>query len=346
MNANGIDLRSDTVTRPGAAMRNAMAQAEVGDDVFGEDPTVNRLQESVAALLGKAAALFVPTGVMANQIAIKCHTQPGDEVIVEMNSHIFNYETAAPAVLSHVQLHPVRGERGILRTTQLAPAIRPNAYYMARSSLLCLENTHNRAGGTIYPLDEVKSIHSFVKAIGLKLHLDGARLWNACIATGNHPREYAQFFDSISVCFSKGLGAPVGSALVGSEETIQRARKYRKIFGGGMRQAGIIAAGALYAVEHNFERLKEDHLKARWLAERLSVIPKLKVDLDSVQTNIVIVDVGETGKSADDVLELLKSRGVMLTDASYSSIRAVTHLDVSMEEVKRAGEIIAHAFSE
>jgi threonine aldolase len=339
-----IDLRSDTITRPTPAMRQAMAQAEVGDDVFAEDPTVNLLQRKVADLLGKPAALYVASGVMSNQLAIKVHTQPGDEVIVEKDSHIFNYETAAPSILSNVQLHVLPGQRGILRAEQLAPAVRPAAYYMPRTALICLENTHNRAGGTIYPLEEIKRIRDFARALGIKLHLDGARLWNACVASGISPKEYAQCFDTVSVCFSKGLGAPVGSALVGSEDAIQRARRFRKIIGGGMRQAGIIAAGALYALEHHIERLKEDHEKARLFAERVAQNPLLKIDLESVQTNIIVIDISRTGKSTDDVLAVLRSRGALLTDANYTSIRALTHLDVSMEQVSRAAEIVATSF--
>jgi threonine aldolase len=346
MNSDVIDLRSDTITKPTPAMRKAMAEAIVGDDVFGEDPTVNRLQEKVAELLEKPAALFVPSGVMANQLAIKAQTQPGDEIIVEADSHIFNYETAAPSLLSSVQLQVIQGKRGVIRAEQLAPAIRPAAYYMPRTSLICLENTHNRAGGTIYPLEEIRKIREFTKAIGVKMHLDGARIWNAWVATGIHPREYAQYFDSVSVCFSKGLGAPVGSALVGSEDMIQRARKFRKVFGGGMRQAGIIAAGALYALDHNIDRLKEDHEKARQFAEDVAKIPRLSIDLASVQTNIIIIDIGQTGKSTADALALLQAKNVLLTDAGYTTIRAVTHLDVTMNQVKTAANILASAFME
>ncbi len=342
---NFIDLRSDTVTKPSPEMRRAMAEAEVGDDVFGEDPTVNRLQESVAALLGKPAALFVPTGVMANQLALKTQTQPGDEVIVEQASHIFNYETAAPTVLSNVQLYPVRGVRGILRAADIAPAVRSSAYYMPRTSLVCLENTHNMAGGTVYPIDELKQTFTFAKAIGLKLHLDGARLWNAWVASGIHPREYAQYFDTVSVCFSKGLGAPVGSALVGSEELIMKARKYRKLFGGGMRQAGIIAAGALFALEHNVERLKEDHEKATMFAEAIASTPGVRVDLEGVHTNIVIINVEQTGKSPADILALLRTNQILLTDAGYGAVRAVMHLDVSLRDVHHAAAIFKSLLS-
>jgi len=339
-----IDLRSDTVTRPTPAMRRAMAEAAVGDDVFAEDPTVNLLQQKVAELLGKPAALYVPSGVMSNQLAIKVHTQPGDEVIVEKDSHIFNYETGAPSILSNIQLHTIPGHRGVLRAEQLAPAVRPAAYYMPRTTLICLENTHNRAGGTVYPIEEIKRIRGFAGALGIKMHLDGARLWNACVASGLAPREYAQQFDTVSVCFSKGLGAPVGSALVGTEDAIQRARRFRKIFGGGMRQAGIIAAGALYALENHVERLKEDHEKARVFAERVARNPAFQIDLGSVQTNIVVIDISNTGKSTNEVLDVLRSKGVLLTDANVTSIRAVMHLDVSAEQVSRAADILATSF--
>ncbi len=336
-----IDLRSDTITKPSDAMRQAMAQAPVGDDVFAEDPTVNLLQQKVAALLGKPAALYVPSGVMSNQVAIKVHTQPGDEVIVEKESHIFNYETAAPSILSNVQLHLLQGEHGILRAGQLAPAVRPSVYYMPRTALICLENTHNRAGGTIYPIEEIKKIREFAKALGIRMHLDGARLWNASVATGIAPSEYAQYFDTVSVCFSKGLGAPVGSALVGSEEMIQRARRFRKILGGGMRQAGIIAAGALFALEHNIDRLKEDHKKARIFAERVAANPLAGIDLKYVQTNMVVIDISRTGKTTGEMLDLLRAKNVYLSDANYTSLRAVMHLDVSTEQVLRAADIVA-----
>jgi len=343
MNTEIIDLRSDTITRPTDAMRQAMARAPVGDDVFAEDPTVNLLQRRVAELLGKPAALYVPSGVMSNQLAIKAHTQPGDEVIVEKDSHIFNYETAAPSILSNVQLHVISGQHGIMRAEQLAPAVRPSEYYMPRTALICLENTHNRAGGTIYPIEEIRRIRDFAKALGIRLHMDGARLWNASVATGIAPREYAQFFDSVSVCFSKGLGAPVGSALVGSEEVIQRARRFRKILGGGMRQAGIIAAGALYALDHHIDRLKEDHEKARLFAERVAKNSVLGIDLKNVQTNIVVIDISQTGRSTGELLDLLRANNVLLTDANYTSLRAVTHLDVTTEQVIRAAEIVANS---
>ena len=337
---NYIDLRSDTVTKPSEAMRRAMANAEVGDDVFGEDPTVIALQEKVAQLLGKENALYVPSGVMSNQLCIKAQTEPGDEIICEQDAHIFNYETAAPALISAVQVKTLPGIHGVIRAEQLTTAIRPKAYYMPRSQMVCLENTHNRSGGTIYPLDEIKKISEFAHAHEMLMHLDGARLWNAWVASGIHPKEYAQYFDSVSVCFSKGLGAPVGSAIVGNAALIERARKWRKVFGGGMRQAGVIAAGALYALENNVERLKEDHEKARVFATSVSAVPKLSIDMEAVQTNIILVNVEKTGKHPDTIIAMLKSKGVLVTLGTYTSIRAVMHLDVTMEQVKEAAAII------
>ena len=301
-----IDLRSDTVTKPSNEMRQAMLTAEVGDDVYGEDPTVNRLQERVAEILGKEAALFVPSGVMANQLAIKTQTQPGDEVIVESESHIYNYETAGAAFLSNVQLCTIKGNRGLLKAEQVVQAIRSDIYYNPKTSLVCLENTHNKAGGTIYPIEEIQKIHDVTQNKKLALHLDGARLWNASVATGISPKEYARFFDTVSVCFSKGLGAPVGSALVGTRDKIDGARKYRKIFGGGMRQIGILAAGALFALDHNVERLKEDHEKAKWLAKELSSFPCINLDFDSVQTNIIIFSLRGRSESAAELISKLK----------------------------------------
>ena len=335
-----IDLRSDTVTKPSQEMRDAMLTAEVGDDVYGEDPTVNLLQERVADILGKEAALFVPSGVMANQIALKVHTQPGDEVIVESESHVFNYETAGAAFLSNVQLCTVKGNRGILNAEQVAQAIRSNIYYNPKTSLVCLENTHNKAGGTIYPLEEIQKIHDLARNRKLALHLDGARLWNASVATGIAPKEYAQYFDTVSVCFSKGLGAPVGSALTGTRERIEMARKYRKIFGGGMRQVGILAAGALFALDHNVKRLKEDHDKAKLLAKELSKLPAIHVDLNSVQTNIIIFNINGRSESAEELINKLKANGILISEMGISTLRAVTHLDVSMEQIKRAAATI------
>ena len=335
-----IDLRSDTVTRPSQPMRAAMSSAEVGDDVFGEDPTVNRLQERVAQLLGKEAALFVPSGTMGNQICTKVHTQPGDELIAERDSHIFNYETAGTAFLSSVQIHTVPGDRGILTVDAIKSALRPSVYYMPRTRLICIENTHNRAGGTITPLETIREVHDFARDANVKLHLDGARLWNASVATKVSPRKYASYFDSVSVCLSKGLGAPVGSVIAGTTGFIEEARHYRKIFGGGMRQAGILAAAGLYALEHNMQRLGEDHQKAAALAEAVSAVRGFDVDMESVQTNIVIFSVSRSGKPTEELVSIIREAGVLVSIGSARGLRAVTHMDVTMDEVRRAGEII------
>ena len=339
-----IDLRSDTVTKPSPEMRRAMFGAEVGDDVFGEDPTANLLQEKVADLLGKERALFVPSGVMGNQLCVKVHTEPGDEVILEYDSHIFNYEITAPSIISGVQLHPLLGRRGIITADEIKRAVRPLAYYVPRTSLVCIENTHNRAGGTIFPLEEIRRIRNLADDVGFKMHLDGARLWNASVATGVPLHEYCRYFDTVSVCFSKGLGAPVGSAIAGGAELIERAHRFRKILGGGMRQIGILAAAALYAVDHNIARLKEDHAKARHLAEGVSHLKALKVDMETVQSNIILIDVGETGHPTDRALSMLQERGVLLTPEKGTNVRAVTHLDVSSAQIEQAVEVFRTLF--
>ncbi len=335
-----IDLRSDTVTRPSPAMRQAMAQADVGDDIFGEDPTVNRLQETVAQLLGKEAALYLPSGSMANQVCIKVHTSAGDEIIAEKDCHVFNYETAGIAFLSSVQVHTIIGQHGVMPLSEIKKAIRPKLYYMPRTSLICLENTHNRAGGTIYPIEEIKSVSDLARNERIKIHLDGARLWNACAATGISPKEYASYFDSVSVCLSKGLGAPVGSVIAGDRAFVDVARHFRKLFGGGMRQAGVLAAAGLYALEHNVQRLSEDHTKAVRLADTLATVPGFSIDRSSVQTNIVIIDVTKAKAQPSDILSALKKENVLLSAGNYMGIRAVTHMDVSQDEVASAGEII------
>ena len=338
-----IDLRSDTVTKPSPAMRQAMAQAEVGDDIFGEDPSVNRLQETVAQLLGKEAALYMPSGSMANQVCIKVHTRAGDEIIVEKDCHVFNYETAGIAFLSSVQVNTIVGHHGVMPLAEIKKAIRPKLYYMPRTALICLENTNNRAGGTIYPIEEIKAVSNLARNEGINIHLDGARLWNACIATGISPKEYASHFDSVSVCLSKGLGAPVGSVIAGPKAFVEEARHFRKLFGGGMRQAGILAAAGLYALEHNMQRLVEDHTKASRLAETLSTVRGFSIDRSSVQTNIVIIDVAKAKTPPTDILSTLKKESVLLSAGNYMGIRAVTHLDVSLEEIQKAGEIITKA---
>jgi len=335
-----IDLRSDTVTKPSQAMRQVMAAADVGDDVFGEDPTVNRLQEKVAGLLGKEAALYVPSGTMGNQVCIKVHTEPGDEVIAESGSHVFNYETGGAAFLSSVQVHTIEGRLGRLSVQDIRRAVRPPIYYMPRSSLICVENTHNRAGGTVYPLSLLKEISAFAHEAKISVHLDGARLWNASVAAGVSPAAYAACADSVSVCLSKGLGAPVGSVIAGTRGFIEEARHYRKIFGGGMRQAGVLAAAGIYALDHNIERLQEDHAKAAFLAGELASVPGLEIDPESVQTNIIVFTVEKSGKSPEEILMKLRERGVLLTPGNYLVLRAVTHMDVSMDQVKRAAVVV------
>jgi threonine aldolase len=339
-----IDLRSDTVTKPSPEMRKAIAEAEVGDDVFSEDPTVLTLEKEVAAILGKEEALYVPTGCMANQLGLKVHTTEGDEVIVEADSHIFNYETTAASFLSRVQLNTVRAsDRGLLTAEEVAPAIREKAYYMPVTRLIALENTHNRAGGTVYPIERIRAIHNLARANGIAMHLDGARLWNACAYSGIPPHEYATYFDTVAVCFSKGLGAPVGSALTGPRELILKARRFRKIWGGGMRQAGIIAAGALYALKNNRDRLQEDHAKALHFAEIISEQSKnIIIDLTRVQTNIVLLSI--KGVTIERAISKLSERGVRLSAGASGLLRAVTHLDVSMEECIRAANIAVELF--
>jgi len=335
-----VDLRSDTFTKPTPEMREMMKNAEVGDDVFGEDPTVNRLQEEVADLLGKEAGLFVASGVMGNQVAVNAHTQPGDEVILEKNAHIFYYEAGAPAMLSGVQLLTIPGEKGILSAQSIEKALRPANVHFPPTRLICLENTHNRAGGKIYPLDELKKIHKLAKKNNLKMHLDGARLWNASVATGISLKEYAKYFDSVMVCFSKGLGAPVGSMVIGSKEYINIAHRYRKIYGGGMRQAGIIAAGALYAVNNNIKKLSRDHENARKLAEGFNSVEGFSVDMDTVETNIVMVNIDKNFLTAEQVVAKLKKHNVFILSVGRQRLRAVTHLDVDSSNIEHAVEII------
>ena len=331
-----IDLRSDTVTRPTLAMRKAMSEAEVGDDVFGEDPTVNALQEKIANLLGKEAALFVPSGTMANQLSIKSHTQPGDEVIIEASSHPYNFEGGAGAALSGIQFQCLKGVRGILDASQIEEAIRPADHHFPVTRLVCLENTHNRGGGSIYPLEKMVEIYQLAKSKGLLLHLDGARLWNASVATGTKPHEYAQWADSVSVCLSKGLGAPIGSLVAGSKLFIDRVHRFRKMFGGGMRQVGIIAAAGIYALDHHLERLKEDHQNAKRLAVSLKEFKGVSIDPKHVETNIVIFDVANTGMRGSQVAEAMKKEGVLIHAFGKTQIRLVTHLDVTAADIEIA----------
>jgi threonine aldolase len=335
-----IDLRSDTVTRPTPGMRQAMCAAEVGDDVFHEDPTVNRLEERVVGLLGKEAALFVPSGTMSNQLAVKAHTQPGDELLCDVNCHIFQYEAGGPAVLSGVTCQVLEGDQGVLDVTQLDGKVRPPDDHQPRTRLVCLENTHNRGGGRVYPLEKIQAISAWARRQGLLMHLDGARLWNAAVATGVPLPAWSAPFDSVSVCFSKGLGAPVGSALVGPRDFIQRARRARKLFGGGMRQAGVLAAAALYALDHHLDRLAEDHRNAQVLAEAVRQTPGLRLAPPEVDTNLVWFDVERELGTAAGVAAALKERGVLVHPAGPQRLRACTHLDVSPAQAERAAEAL------
>jgi len=333
-----IDLRSDTVTRPTPGMRAAMANADVGDDVFREDPSVNRLEERVAAVLGKEAALFVPSGTMSNQTAVKAHTQPGDELLCEANCHIYNFEAGGPAALSGVTCRTIEGDFGVLDVSQLEDKIRPVNDHLVRTRLVCLENTHNRCGGRVYPLEKIRAISAWAHANGLLMHLDGARLWNAAVATGIAPETWAAEFDSVSVCFSKGLGAPVGSALAGTREFITRARRIRKLFGGGMRQGGVVAAAALYALEHHVERLAEDHRNAQVIARAVAETPGLRLSPPEVETNIIWIDVDPALCPGKAFSAALKERGVLANAVGPRMLRACTHLDVSAAQAERAAD--------
>ncbi len=332
-----IDLRSDTVTQPTEAMLQAMMTAELGDDVLGDDPTVNALEARVATLLGKEAAVYMPSGTMTNQVGIRVHTEPGDEIVLADNAHVYFYEAGAPAALSGVMPRLLAAPHGIFTGATLRAALRPANLHFPRTKLVCLENTSNRGGGACWPISTIREVLQVAREAGLKLHLDGARLWNAAVATGISEKEYAGYFDTVSVCFSKGLGAPVGSALAGSSADIARARRFRKMFGGGMRQAGVIAAGALYAVEHHRDRLADDHANARRLAEGLAEIPGIEIDPETVETNIVIFKV--TTMPAAALVEKLGTDQIRVLATGADTIRAVTHLHISRENIEQVIEI-------
>ncbi len=334
-----IDLRSDTVTRPTPAMRRAMAEAEVGDDVLGDDPTVAALERRTAQILGKESAVYMPSGTMTNQVAVRTWTEPGDEIIIEAGAHTYFFESGGPAALSGVMCRLIQGERGLFTADQVRAVLRPANEHFPRTRLVCVENTHNRGGGTVWPLRQVAEVAAVAREAGLKVHLDGARLWNASVAAGVPEKDYAAHFDSASVCFSKGLGAPVGSALAGTREFIARARRFRKMFGGGMRQAGIIAAGALYALEHHRERLAEDHANARRLAEGLAGLAGIEIDPATVETNIVVFLV--TSMPAPRLIERLTQVGVLMLARDATSIRAVTNLDVTRAQIEETLEKVA-----
>jgi threonine aldolase len=334
-----IDLRSDTVTKPTPAMRRAMADAEVGDDVYGEDPTVNRLQELAAEIFDKEAALFVPTGSMGNQICVKLHTKPGQEVVIEERGHIFNYEMAAMAAVSGTLARPVKSAdgSGILNWEEIEGAIHANdaAYYVAKTGLIALENSHNLAGGTVMSAMRTNEICEKAHKINLPVHLDGARIFNAAVAQNETVAGLSRSCDSIQFCLSKGLGAPVGSMILGTRAFISEAKAWRKLLGGGMRQVGVIAAAGLVALEESPKRLHEDNENARRLATGIAELHGVKIDPERVVTNIVIFDVAETGQTSQAICEQLKTRGVLASGFS-NSIRMVTHYDVSREDVETA----------
>ncbi|GIW88069.1 MAG: threonine aldolase [Isosphaeraceae bacterium] len=337
-----IDLRSDTVTRPSAAMRQAMARAEVGDDVYGEDPTVRQLEERTAELLGFEAALFVPSGTMANQIAVGVHCQPGDELLCDLTAHLYVWECGGIARHWGVTARPLEPSGpGLLSAADFDDAlIRPDDGHYVRTRLVTLENTHNRRGGRIHRPDDVRAIAAWARRHGLRLHLDGARLLNAAVALGKPPAELAEPFDSVSICFSKGLGAPVGSAIAGSRDLIRAAHRLRKLLGGGMRQAGILAAAALYALEHHVERLAEDHAHALILAEAVVANPHLSLESEPVETNLVWITVSPALGTAREVAAWLREQGVLVSALGPQTLRASTHRDVSREDVEAAARLL------
>ena len=337
-----IDLRSDTVTRPTPEMREIMAKADVGDDVYGEDPTINRLEELAAEMVGMEAALYLPSGTMGNQVAVYAHTQHGDEVILEADSHIFYYEVAGAAVLAGVQTRPVPGIDGAMDPESVNVAIRGENIHFPRTSLVCVENTHNRGGGVVVPLANIRAISDIAHQKGVKVHMDGARVFNAAAALGIDVREVVAPVDSVMFCLSKGLAAPVGSMLAGSSEFIEGARKTRKLFGGGMRQAGIIAAAGVYALEHMVDRLQEDHENARVLAEGLAEVSGIDIDLERVQTNIVAFD---TAPPARGLVEGLDKHGVKAGAMGSHRIRMVTHNDIARDDIKAAIAAVAEVMS-
>ena len=332
-----VDLRSDTVTRPTAAMRAAMANAEVGDDVYGEDPTVKQLEELVADLIGTEAALFVPTGTMANQIALRAHTRPGDEIIISKDAHCWRHESGALAAIAGVQTSQLSTH--MFGAAEVKAAYKPEDPYVAHTRVVAVENTHNMGGGTCWELAALREVTAAAHALGMATHLDGARLWNAAVATRHTERELAAGFDSVSVCLSKGLGAPVGSVVCGERDFIRRCFRFRKMHGGGMRQAGILAAGGLHAVQHHRARLGDDHANARMFAEQLAGASNLTVELARVHTNIVMIDLAHG--TADAVIAIAREDGILLGSAGPQRIRAVTHLDVDTAAVTRAARVIA-----
>jgi len=335
-----IDLRSDTLTKPTPGMLSAMMAAVVGDDVYGEDPTVNELERRIADYLGMEAALFVPSGTMSNQIAVRIHCRPQDEVLLEATSHIYLWEAGAPAALSGVTLRTLTGRFGILDVVDLAEQLHPDDMHSVRSRLVCLENTHNRGGGTVYPLEKIKAIALWAKSNGLAMHLDGARLFNAIVASGVGPREWARHFDTLSVCFSKGLGAPVGSALAGPKDMIAHGRRIRKLFGGAMRQVGYLAAACNYAMDHHIDRLADDHANAKLIADAVADVPGFTLTPSKVETNLVWFEVDPDMGTVQQVADRLRECGVLVAVLGSKVIRVCTHLGVNREDCEQAASAI------
>lgn len=337
-----IDLRSDTVTKPTAGMLQAMTVAEVGDDVFAEDPTVNAFEEKMAGLFGMEAGLFVPSGTMSNQLCLKVLTEPGDEVLIDETGHIFNYETAAAAHLSSVQLFPLKGRRGKLGTDLLRNRLRGRYDWEPKSKVIALENTTNKGGGACYSRDELDAVREFATEQGLQIHLDGARIWNAISATDIDPAYFGSIADTLSVCFSKGLGAPVGSMMLSSRENVRKARRYRKMWGGGMRQIGLLAAAADYGVGHHWPKLKEDHRRAKALAETINECDKLDIDPATVESNIVIFDTLE--EDAVTALEKLEGEGIRMVPFGHRTIRATFHFEIGDRELTQTQKVLEELF--
>ncbi len=341
-NHKTIDLRSDTITKPTPEMLEFMIQAEVGDDVFAEDPTVKAFEEKISNLFGMEAGLFVPSGTMGNQLGVKVLTNPGDEILIDYKGHIYNYETGGAGMLSGVQINPIHGSNGKLSVSDIKDHVRGNFDWEPKTSVLCLENTTNKGGGVCYSKEELKSLKAFADENNLKVHVDGARIWNAMVATGVEPEFFGEIGHTLSVCFSKGLGAPAGSMLISTKENIAKARRFRKMWGGGMRQVGLLAAAADYALDNNLPKLKEDHRRAKKLAKAISECSQLSVDTDSVETNIVIFDVLD--ESATDALAKLEAEGVLMVPFGPKTIRATFHFEIGDEQLEKVVSVIRKIF--
>lgn len=340
-----IDLRSDTVTKPTPAMYQAMVAAELGDDMAGEDPTVNRLERLVAAMLGKEAAVLCTSGTQSNQIGLRCHCLPGDELLIHETGHVANFEGGAPAAMSGISCRPLPGDRGLLDVETLDAAWRPQCQHHPRTRLLSLENTTNIGGGAAWPIDRMRDVCGWAREKGLHIHLDGARLFNAVVARGYAARDVAQLVDTVSICFSKGLGCPFGSILVGSAEDIAKARRARKLFGGALRQSGVIAGAAIYALEHHVDRLAEDHANARLFAARIAEQDAIRLPFGTPETNIVFFDVDPAWGTAADLSRRLAEAGVRINATGRQRLRAVTHLDVARQDVSTAAEAVSEALA-